>query len=115
LLSLARDLKGEPVRQRLREVGAASLLVVDRGAGPELAVDAGESLSSIRLRCEPPLPADELARFQQALFASMRAEGGRFRYQAPLPAAARGRLLQVLAATIRGSVASATFAPGGGK
>jgi len=111
LLQLARELKGESVRQRLREGSAASLTLVDQGQGPELVVDASESLSSILLRCEPPLGGEAQLRFAQALLASMRRDGDRFRYQAALPAPCCGRLLQVLAATIRGSVASATLAP----
>ena len=112
-LSLARELKSETVAQRLREGGAASLRLVDQGKGAELVVDVSDSLSGVRLRCEPMLSAEELARFEQALLASMRVEGGRFRYQAVLPESSRGRLLQVRAATIRGSVASSTFLPGG--
>ena len=51
--------------------------------------------------------------FAAALLGSLESDGSRFRYRAVLPAGANGRQVQVLVATIRGSVASATFVPGG--
>lgn len=111
LLQLARDLKSESVRQRLRERSAAGFSLVPGPSGPELVVDAAESLSAVRLRCEPALADDIASRFAADLLSSLENDGQRFRYRAPLPAAARG-LVQVLVATIRGSVASATFTPG---
>ncbi|MCA8953301.1 MAG: hypothetical protein KDE27_27565 [Planctomycetes bacterium] len=115
LLQLARSLKSESVRRRLRDHSAAGLSLVDGDAGPELVVDADESLSAVRLRAEPPLDGAVAERFANELLASLESEGGRFRYRARLPAAAAGHLIQVLVATIRGSVASATFEPGGGE
>lgn len=112
LLSLARDLKSESVRQRLRERSAARLALVDDGGRPEVVVDVAESLSVARLRGAADLPAADVGAFERQLLASMRRDGDRFRYRAPLPAAARGGIVQVLVGTIRGDVASATFAPG---
>lgn len=115
LVRLARDLKSELVRRRLRERSAAAISMIGTGGGAELVVDASESLSAVRLRAEPPLDEAVSERFAQQLLASLVSDGARFRYRAPLPEAASGRLIQVLVATIRGSVASATFAPGDGE
>lgn len=114
LLSLARDLKSEPVRQRLRDRGAARLVLVDDAGAPRVAVDATESLAVVRLRGEPGLPDAAVADFASEMLGSRTWDGERFHYEARLPAAAAGRRVQVLVATIRGSVASATFAPRGG-
>jgi hypothetical protein len=110
LLSMARDLKSESVRQRLRERGAASLSLVDDRNGPQVVVDTAESLSVARLAggADPAAAAT----FERELLASMRREGERFRYRATLPALPRGAVVQVLVGTLRGDVASATFAPG---
>ncbi len=112
LLSLARDLKSESVRQRLRERSAASLTLVETGPSPELVVESAESLSVVRLRAAERLDAEAASAFEHALLGSMQRDGERFRYRAPLPTAALGAPLQVLVGTIRGDVASATFAPG---
>lgn len=113
LLSLARDLKSESVRQRLRDRGAARLVVVDDAGAPRVAIDAAESLAVVRLRGEPGLPDEAVAEFARQMLASRTWDGERFRYEARLPSAAIGRRVQVLVATIRGSIASATFAPRG--
>ncbi len=111
LLSLARDLKSDSVRQRLLERSIASLTLADLPEGLGIAVDARESLSVARLRPVGTAVDDAvLAAFERALLESMRREGDRFRYAAPLPAELRGAALQVLVGTIRGNVASATFA-----
>jgi hypothetical protein len=111
LLSLARDLKSESVRQRLRERSAAQLLLVADGTGPRITAESAESLSVVRLRGAQPLPAHAVAAFERALLASRRWDGERFRYAAPLPVELQGVPVQVLVGTIRGAVASATFVP----
>lgn len=112
LFDLARDLKSGSVRQRLREGSAAGFSLVSGADGSELVVDAAESLSAVRLRSEPSLSDAASDDFAAALLSSVQSIDGRFHYRAPLPAGAQGRLVQILVATIRGSVASATFAPG---
>jgi hypothetical protein len=111
LVQLARDLKSAAVRQRLRERSAAAFAL---DGGDTLVVESAESLSSVRLRVDPPLPPEQARAFAADLLSSLQGEGGRFRYRAPLPPGARGGLVQVLVATIRGAVASATLQPGGG-
>ena len=69
LLQFARSLKSESVRRRLRERSAAALTLVETGDGPELVVDAAESLSAVRLRAEPPLPPAANDRFASELLA----------------------------------------------
>ncbi len=112
LLSLARDLKSESVRQPVRANAAASIVLVDTGKGPTVTVESLESLSVARLRCEGPLPTATRATFEQALLASMTRDGERYRYAALLPPLVGKVHVQVLVGTIRGGVASATFAPG---
>lgn len=110
LLSLARDLKSESVRQRLRARAPASIQLERRGARAFVVVDSPDGLGLARLRCAG-LPEAEAERFAGELLASRRGDGGRFRYEAPLPAVAGGELVQVAVATVVGGVASATFAP----
>ncbi len=111
LVSLARDLKSESVRQRLRERGIASFDRVDLPVGPGVAVQSRESLSVARLRSiDVALDPVVAARFEKELLESVRREGELFRYQAALPRELNGSGVQVLVGTIRGSVASATFA-----
>lgn len=112
LLSLARDLKSESVRQRLRERAAATVTLLPAPAGDVVVVDAGESLTVVRLRGDPAVHAAVAARFEQQLLASVAVAGGRYRYEAPLPDTLRAGRVQVLVGTLRGEVASATFAPG---
>lgn len=112
LLSLARDLKSEQVRQRLRERSAARLLLVEDERGLRIQADSAESLSVVRLRGHGSLGAEAAAAFERELLASRSFDGERFRYEAPLPGSVRGDRVQVLVGTIRGTVASATFAPG---
>lgn len=111
LLSLARDLKSESVRQRLRERVPADVAMAEGPAGYQITVRTAESLGVARLR-GPHLDAAASEAFAQELLASVRQEGGRYRYDAVLPAAAIGQSVQVLVGTLRGGVASATFAPG---
>ncbi|MBL9078779.1 MAG: hypothetical protein JNL08_14825 [Planctomycetes bacterium] len=111
LQSLARDLKSESVRQRLRERSAARLELVAADGAPRVVVECAESLTAVRLRAGAALPTAAAAAFERELLASRSWDGERFRYEAPLPAAARGAPVQVLVGTIRGTVASATFAP----
>lgn len=115
LVSLARDLKSESGRQRLRERSAASLSLQEIAGGTELVVEAAESISQVRLRRAAALDPAVMAAFEAVLLASMQRDGERFRYRARLPAAALGENLQVLVGTIRGEVASATFLPGVGR
>lgn len=112
LLSLARDLKSESVRQRLRERSVAGLQRVDLPDGAGVLVDARESLSvaSLRPTSGEPLPDEVVAAFERRLLGSLRRDGERFRYQATWPPELAGRPVQVLVGTIRGGVASATFA-----
>ncbi|MBM4059778.1 MAG: hypothetical protein FJ265_01595 [Planctomycetes bacterium] len=113
LVSLAGDLKSESARQGLRRGSVASLSLAAGPAGPELVVEAAESLSVVRLRAAAG-PDDAIAAaFASSLLGSMQRDGERFRYRAALPAAVLGQDLQVLVGTIRGGVASGTFAPGG--
>jgi hypothetical protein len=114
LLSLARDLKSESVRQRLRERSAARLLLIEGDGGPRVAADSAEDLSVAGLRGEPPPAAGASQAFEQELLASRRWDGERFRYEARLPPGPAGRSVQVLVGTISGSVASATFRTGEG-
>lgn len=115
LLSLARDLKSESVRQRLRERGAARVLLVLDADVRKIAVDSTESLSVARLRGDPGLPDGVSEAFERELLASRSWDGERFRYEARLPADVGDRQVQVLVGTIRGSVASATFRPEAGR
>lgn len=109
LVSLARELKSTSVRQRLREKSAAAITLEESSM---LVVESAESLSSVRLRVDPELAAEEARLFSQRLLGSRQFDGARFRYRAELPAAVLGRQTQVLIATLRGAVASATLAPG---
>ena len=112
LTSLARDLKSELARQRLRENAIASMSLADR----RLVIDAAESLTTVRLRsASVSLPAETALAFERRLLASMDQEGARFVYQAQLPDACPEGLLQVLAETITGDVASATLVAGGSR
>lgn len=109
LLSLARDLKSEPTRQRLRERAAASLTLLDSPAGPKVTVQSFEGLSVVRLRCEGAVDPAEVAAFERALLESVQRDGRRYRYEAAVPPGVGAARFQVLVGTIRGGVASATF------
>lgn len=111
LLSLARELKSESLRQRLRERVPAEVTMAAAAGGFRVSVRAAESLGSARLRAAGLDEADAET-FAQALLASVRVQGGSYLYEAQLPAAVGGQNVQVLVATLRGGVASATFAPG---
>jgi hypothetical protein len=113
LVSLARELKGPAVRQRLRERSTAVLEVVRRDGRPWLLVDARESLSLVQVRQQgQTLQGPQAAALQAALLASLqREESGRFRYEAPLELPLQSGTFQVLLGTIAGNVVSATFAP----
>lgn len=111
LVSLARDLKSDSVRQRLGERSIANLSRLDLPTGPGVAVDSSESLSVARLRpMSGAIDPGVAARFERDLLASVRRDGERFRYQASLPPEVARRGVQVLVGTLRGSVSSATFA-----
>lgn len=113
LLSLARDLKSELVRRRLRERAAASVQLLPDARGPRLVVDSAESITVARLRGERTLDTATAAAFEQALVASSVRIGEHFHYEATLPAAFADLRLQVLVGTIGGNVSSATFGPQG--
>lgn len=110
LLSLARELKSESLRQRLRELVPADLALVAAADGHRVRVRALEALSVARLRADVEPAAAEA--FAQALLASVQRDGNRYVYEALLPAATTGRAAQILVGTLRGGVASATFVPG---
>lgn len=111
LTSLARDLKSEVVRQRLRDNLPARLTLSPSPAGWRVVVQSREALSVARLRAAQLEPAAG-ERFAAELLASVQASGGTWRYEAPLPAGVADRPVQVLVGTLRGEVASATFLPG---
>jgi hypothetical protein len=109
LLALARELKSEPMRQRLRNGAIAALSMQGDGV---VTVDSKEALTAVRVRGGGLDDAQSLA-FERQLLGSLRAAGDRFVYEARLPGGnARGDV-QVLVATIAGSVASGTFGGGG--
>lgn len=112
LLSLARDLKSESVRQRLRERSAAAISMLEQEGGSLVVVESIESLTVVRLRVGTGARTAIADTFAHELLGSMRREGDKFRYEALLPAGLRGTEVQVLVGTIRGDVASATFGPG---
>lgn len=110
LLSLARELKSEPMRQRLR---AAAVAFASLQEPRTVAIDSRESLSAVRLR----VPGGELAAatvsdFEQRLLSSLRRDGDRFRYEAELPVAVGAGPVQVLASTLTGNVVSGSFTVG---
>lgn len=114
LVSLARALKSEETRQRLRERSVAALDLVWRGGRPWLRIDSGESLSTVRLRQgERAFDGPAVADLERALLASAQREGEpgreRYRYEAPLAVGLVAGPVQVLVATIAGNVASATL------
>ncbi len=113
LLQLARELKSETVRQRLRDRLPAELALVEHDGGSTVTVSADEALSTARLRAGPQLGDAAADAFARTLLASVQVDNGRYRYEARLPPAANGTRVQVLVATLRGGVASATFAPRG--
>lgn len=111
LLSLARDLKSAPVRQRLRErLPVIELVRAERGL--ELRIDVDEALTRVQLRRQgPPVDPALAEACERDLLASVTRAGDRFVYRAPLPVLPAGGPLQVLIGTIAGSVASVTLAP----
>lgn len=112
LVSLARELKSEAVRQRLQERRSASLTLVEAGSGWRVVVDCAEHLAVATLRAPGMAPA-QAEEFERLLLASRETIGELHRYQAVLPMVSAGTLVQVAVATLRGEVTSATFAPVG--
>lgn len=108
LLALARELKSEPMRQRLRNGAIAALSMQGDGV---VTVDSKEALTAVRVRGGGLDDAQSLA-FERQLLGSLRAEGDRFVYEARLPGGEPRDDVQVLVATIAGSVASSTFGRG---
>ncbi len=108
LLALARELKSEPMRQRLRNGAIAALSLQGEGV---VTVDSKEALSAVRIR-GAAIDSAAAADFERRLLASLRPSGDRYVYEARLPEGAPRAGVQVLVATIAGNVASATF--GGG-
>ncbi|MGE3173207.1 MAG: hypothetical protein AB7O97_11335 [Planctomycetota bacterium] len=113
LLSLARELKSEPTRQRLRERAVATITLTE---GRSLVIDAAESLSAVRLRSAATGPdAPVLQQWERELLATLRRDGERFEYRSELPPGLWGSRVQVLVSTISGRVTSATFGAEGGR
>jgi hypothetical protein len=111
LVQLARELKSETVRQRMRDRMPAELALTETDAGCIVTVRSDEALGVARLRGGPSLGDAAADAFARALLASVQLDGGRYRYAATLPPAVDGTQVQVLVGTLRGAVASATFAP----
>lgn len=111
LLSLARDLKSESLRQRLRARSPAAVQLRRRGDRFEVVVDARDGLSAVTLRVGG-LAEESRRRFAAGLLASQHKAGERFLYTAVLPDLPAGTTFQVVVATVAGGVASATFRSG---
>jgi hypothetical protein len=102
LVALARELKSEPMRLRLRRSSVAAISWTREGT---VLVESTEALREARLRRADGAAAQGGDDFARALLGSLRRDGDRFVYEAPLPPDAA----QILIATIAGNVASATF------
>ena len=113
LLSLVRELKSEGLRRRLEERAAASLTLVDDGAGAIVQVRSAEALSVAVLVAEG-LDEASAERFSERLLASRSSEDGVFRYAAAVPPGTPSSF-QVRVATLRGGVASSTFGASEGR
>jgi len=112
LVSLARDLKSEPVRSRLRESSKATVTFEWRAGRLWLVVVASESVASVRLRqAGGAIDEPAAAELQQRLLASRQPDGGRWRYEAAVDLPLAPGLVQVLVLTIAGTVASTTLLP----
>lgn len=111
LLSLARDLKSESLRQRLRARSPAAVQLRRRDDRLEILVDARDGLAAVSLRASG-LADDAQGRFTERLLATQHKVGDRFHYAAELPPLPEGTLFQVVVATVAGGVASATFRSG---
>lgn len=111
LQRLARELKSDLVRQRLRERAVAAIDLGVADGSLRLRIDATADLVSVRVRIDgEPLAAGPTAELQRSLLASRRRDGDRFHYEASM-AAPSAAAVQVLVATIGGDIASATFVP----
>lgn len=110
LLALARELKSEPMRLRLRRGAIAAISRLRDGV---VLVESMEALREARLRSADGAVARGGDEFARTLLGSLRREGDRYVYEAPLPTGIGG--VQVLVATIAGNVASATFGDEGGR
>jgi hypothetical protein len=113
LLSLARELKSELARQRLRDQTPATFVLRQDETGFVVVVESFEALTVARLRSERDADNPLVTQFGESLLASVASNGTRFRYTARLPDAVVGQRVQVLVGTLRGGIASATFWPGG--
>lgn len=108
LVSLARELKSEPARQRLSSTNGATIRMLN---GRRLRIEAAESISSVRLRPSGLLLSDSVTQaFERDLLATLRSVDGRFGYETDLPASVPSGAMQVLVGTITGGVVSATLA-----
>ncbi len=104
LIALARELKSEPMRLRLRRGAVAAISLTREGA---VVVESVEALREARLRrADGDGEAGDEA-FSRTLLGSMRRDGERYVYTAQLPPGLGAA--QVLVATIAGNVASATI------
>jgi hypothetical protein len=108
---LARDLKSESLRQRLRARSPAAVQLRRRDDRLEILVDARDGLAAVSLRASG-LADDAQGRFTERLLATQHKVGDRFHYAAELPPLPEGTLFQVVVATVAGGVASATFRSG---
>ena len=107
LVSLARELKSDVRRRRLREREVATISLQDRSGGPTIVVEAEEALSVAKL-VGRGLPDEVGEEFVRQLLSSRVLQGERSRYEAPLPPTMRGRF-QLRVGTLRGGVSSSTF------
>lgn len=110
LLSLARDLKGDVLRRRIDERGAATIELLAGPSGPQVLIRTRESLGAVRVRGPAfdgrEADGDDLC---ARLMASREIRDGVFHYEAALPEGLGDARFQVRVATLRGGIASATF------
>lgn len=110
LLQLARELKSESLRQRLRERVPADVTLVPVGDTFRVVVWSAESLGVVHVRGDG-IEASQAEAWERALLASGRVDEGRWHYEVDLPATIAGNRVQVAVGTLRGGIASATFRP----
>jgi len=111
LLSLARDLKAQPMRQTLRKNAISRIEKIERAGGARIVVDSVEDVSVAQL-VGVGVGERASADFQRRLIASRVARGALLHYEADLPSELRSGLVQVVVGTMSGVVTSATFRTG---
>ena len=107
LVSLARELKSDVRRRRLREREVATITLQDRSGRPTVVVEAAEALSVAKL-IGRGLTDEAGEEFVRQLLSSRLLQGDRSRYEATVPPTLRGRF-QLRVGTLRGGVSSSTF------